>query len=114
MYCIVAPYKADAQLAYLSKIGAAQIIITEDLGLGRDFQTVMRFSYRRQKYLLVPRQIKYCYFQTPNSSIAAPTESCDNKKKINFVFMPINFYFGGYFPWIQDGGQDPCQKDDSK
>ena len=31
--CIVAPYEADAQLAYLNKIGVAQIIITEDSDL---------------------------------------------------------------------------------
>ncbi|XP_013394291.1 exonuclease 1-like [Lingula anatina] len=31
--CIVAPYEADSQLAYLNKIGVAQIIITEDSDL---------------------------------------------------------------------------------
>ncbi|KAG8197493.1 hypothetical protein JTE90_007232 [Oedothorax gibbosus] len=31
--CIVAPYEADAQLAYLDKIGMAQLIITEDSDL---------------------------------------------------------------------------------
>ncbi|XP_067681752.1 exonuclease 1-like isoform X2 [Haliotis asinina] len=31
--CIVAPYEADAQLAYLSKIGVAQIVVTEDSDL---------------------------------------------------------------------------------
>ncbi|XP_042302666.1 LOW QUALITY PROTEIN: exonuclease 1 [Sceloporus undulatus] len=31
--CIVAPYEADAQLAYLNKIGIAQAIITEDSDL---------------------------------------------------------------------------------
>ncbi|KAK2717105.1 hypothetical protein QYM36_007294 [Artemia franciscana] len=31
--CIVAPYEADAQLAYLNKIGLAQVIITEDSDL---------------------------------------------------------------------------------
>ena len=31
--CIVAPYEADAQLAYLNKTGIAQIIITEDSDL---------------------------------------------------------------------------------
>ncbi|XP_067120008.1 exonuclease 1 isoform X2 [Centruroides vittatus] len=31
--CIVAPYEADAQLAYLNKCGIAQIIITEDSDL---------------------------------------------------------------------------------
>ncbi|XP_052275253.1 exonuclease 1-like isoform X2 [Dreissena polymorpha] len=31
--CIVAPYEADAQLAYLNKIGIAQVIITEDSDL---------------------------------------------------------------------------------
>ena len=31
--CIVAPYEADAQLAYLNKAGIAQIIITEDSDL---------------------------------------------------------------------------------
>lgn len=31
--CIVAPYEADAQLAFLSKIGMAQVIITEDSDL---------------------------------------------------------------------------------
>ncbi|XP_045161100.2 exonuclease 1-like [Mercenaria mercenaria] len=31
--CIVAPYEADAQLAYLNKIGVAQVIITEDSDL---------------------------------------------------------------------------------
>ena len=31
--CIVAPYEADAQLAYLNRIGVAQIIITEDSDL---------------------------------------------------------------------------------
>lgn len=30
---IVAPYEADAQLAYLDKTGMAQIIITEDSDL---------------------------------------------------------------------------------
>ena len=29
----MAPYEADAQLAYLNKIGVAQIIITEDSDL---------------------------------------------------------------------------------
>jgi exonuclease-1 len=29
----VAPYEADAQLAYLNKIGVAQVIITEDSDL---------------------------------------------------------------------------------
>lgn len=33
MDCIVAPYEADAQLAYLNKAGIAQIIITEDSDL---------------------------------------------------------------------------------
>ncbi len=33
MDCIVAPYEADAQLAYLSKTGIAQVIITEDSDL---------------------------------------------------------------------------------
>ncbi|XP_041351414.1 exonuclease 1-like [Gigantopelta aegis] len=31
--CIVAPYEADAQLAYLNKVGIAQIIVTEDSDL---------------------------------------------------------------------------------
>lgn len=31
--CIVAPYEADAQLAYLNKCGIAQLIITEDSDL---------------------------------------------------------------------------------
>jgi len=31
--CIIAPYEADAQLAYLCKIGIAQIVITEDSDL---------------------------------------------------------------------------------
>ncbi|GFS88349.1 exonuclease 1 [Nephila pilipes] len=31
--CIIAPYEADAQLAYLNKIGMAQLIITEDSDL---------------------------------------------------------------------------------
>lgn len=31
--CIVAPYEADAQLAYLNKAGIAQVIITEDSDL---------------------------------------------------------------------------------
>ena len=31
--CIVAPYEADAQLAYLNKIGVADVIITEDSDL---------------------------------------------------------------------------------
>lgn len=31
--CIVAPYEADAQLAYLNKIGMVQAIITEDSDL---------------------------------------------------------------------------------
>jgi exonuclease-1 len=30
---LVAPYEADAQLAYLSKINVAQIVITEDSDL---------------------------------------------------------------------------------
>ena len=30
---LVAPYEADAQLAYLSKINVAQLIITEDSDL---------------------------------------------------------------------------------
>lgn len=33
MDCIVAPYEADAQLAYLNKIGVAQIVVTEDSDL---------------------------------------------------------------------------------
>ena len=31
--CIVAPYEADAQLAYLSKIGYVDVVITEDSDL---------------------------------------------------------------------------------
>ena len=31
--CVVAPYEADAQLAYLSRTGIAQIVITEDSDL---------------------------------------------------------------------------------
>ena len=31
--CIVAPYEADAQLAYLNKCGIAQVVITEDSDL---------------------------------------------------------------------------------
>ncbi len=31
--CIVAPYEADSQLAFLSKVGIAQVIITEDSDL---------------------------------------------------------------------------------
>ena len=31
--CIVAPYEADAQLAYLNKSGIAQLVITEDSDL---------------------------------------------------------------------------------
>ena len=31
--CVVAPYEADAQLAFLSKVGLAQAIITEDSDL---------------------------------------------------------------------------------
>lgn len=31
--CIVAPYEADAQMAYLNKINVAQVIITEDSDL---------------------------------------------------------------------------------
>lgn len=31
--CIVAPYEADAQLAYLNRIGVAQLVITEDSDL---------------------------------------------------------------------------------
>lgn len=31
--CIVAPYEADAQLAYLTKSGLAQAVITEDSDL---------------------------------------------------------------------------------
>ncbi|GBN68742.1 Exonuclease 1 [Araneus ventricosus] len=31
--CIVAPYEADAQLAYLDKVGIVQLIITEDSDL---------------------------------------------------------------------------------
>lgn len=33
MDCIVAPYEADAQLAYLNKCGIAQLVITEDSDL---------------------------------------------------------------------------------
>ena len=33
MDCIVAPYEADAQLAYLMKAGIAQAIISEDSDL---------------------------------------------------------------------------------
>lgn len=31
--CIVAPYEADAQLAYLNRKGIAQVVITEDSDL---------------------------------------------------------------------------------
>ena len=31
--CIVAPYEADAQLAFLNKAGIAQVIVTEDSDL---------------------------------------------------------------------------------
>lgn len=31
--CVVAPYEADAQLAYLTKCGLAQAVITEDSDL---------------------------------------------------------------------------------
>lgn len=31
--CIVAPYEADAQLAFLNKSGIAQLVITEDSDL---------------------------------------------------------------------------------
>ena len=31
--CIVAPYEADAQLAFLNKSGIAQVVITEDSDL---------------------------------------------------------------------------------
>ena len=31
--CVVAPYEADAQLAYLSQAGFAQLVITEDSDL---------------------------------------------------------------------------------
>lgn len=31
--CIVAPYEADAQLAYLNRAGIAQLVITEDSDL---------------------------------------------------------------------------------
>lgn len=31
--CIVAPYEADAQLAFLNKCGIAQLVITEDSDL---------------------------------------------------------------------------------
>lgn len=31
--CVVAPYEADAQLAYLTKSGLAQAVITEDSDL---------------------------------------------------------------------------------
>lgn len=31
--CIVAPYEADAQLAYLNKVGLADYIVTEDSDL---------------------------------------------------------------------------------
>lgn len=31
--CVVAPYEADAQLAYLNKSGLAQAVITEDSDL---------------------------------------------------------------------------------
>lgn len=33
MDCIVAPYEADAQLAFLNKSGIAQAVITEDSDL---------------------------------------------------------------------------------
>lgn len=33
MDCVVAPYEADAQLAFLNKSGIAQAVITEDSDL---------------------------------------------------------------------------------
>lgn len=33
MDCVVAPYEADAQLAFLNKAGIAQAVITEDSDL---------------------------------------------------------------------------------
>lgn len=33
MDCVVAPYEADAQLAFLNKLGIAQAVITEDSDL---------------------------------------------------------------------------------
>lgn len=50
--CIVAPYEADAQLAYLDKIGMAQLIITEDSDLILFGCTRVRiFSISSQKKL---------------------------------------------------------------
>ena len=44
--CIVAPYEADAQLAYLNKTGIAQVIITEDSDL-------VLFGCNKVKHLVV-------------------------------------------------------------
>ena len=48
--CIVAPYEADAQLAYLSRTGAAQIVITEDSDL-------ILFGCEKVRLAVTPRSL---------------------------------------------------------
>ena len=60
--CIVAPYEADSQLAYLNRIGIAQIIITEDSDL-------VLFGCERVGLLLATTAFTFCcgvYLQESN------------------------------------------------
>ena len=60
--CIVAPYEADAQLAYLSKEGVVDLIITEDSDL-------LVFGCRKVR--MVSRHMN------PHSHSPYPLVSCD-------------------------------------
>ena len=56
--CIVAPYEADAQLAYMMKCGIAQLVITEDSDLvlfGCDRVSVYIFTIFETNYNYRPR-----------------------------------------------------------
>lgn len=52
--CIVAPYEADAQMAYLNKIGIADYIITEDsdLVLFGTTKTIFKLDFSAQGLLV--------------------------------------------------------------
>lgn len=54
--CVVAPYEADAQLAYLSKSGLAQAVITEDSDL---------LAFGCKKVSKLRRCISSCMHATP-------------------------------------------------
>lgn len=109
--CIVAPYEADAQLAYLNKTGMVQAIITEDsdlLAFGcKKVGKKILIAFTPHRYLATTNSAFMFAVCIYSSTVKGGNRRYDNSTQslfpasgTNLAYLGINYCF--HFPGVSE------------